>query len=73
MPSLFFTKSIIRPVDEMKSLMQEAEKGDLTVQSTYKSNDEIGILAASFNQMLLNLKGRIDRVRESSEQVAASS
>ncbi len=57
----------------MKSLMQEAEKGDLTVQSTYKSNDEIGILAASFNQMLLNLKGRIDRVRESSEQVAASS
>lgn len=71
--SVVITKLIIRPVNEMKSLMLEAENGDLTVQSMYQSRDEIGVLAVSFNEMIFHLKELIKKVRESSEQVAASS
>ncbi|WP_391118199.1 methyl-accepting chemotaxis protein [Psychrobacillus sp. L3] len=71
--SWVITNLIVRPVNEMKSLMLEAENGDLTVQSIYQSKDEIGVLAVSFNEMVFHLKELIKKVRESSEQVAASS
>ncbi|GLC89631.1 methyl-accepting chemotaxis protein [Lysinibacillus piscis] len=66
-------KLITHPVNEMKSLLVEAAKGDFTVQGTYTSKDELGILMASFNDMLASIKEVIHRVRESSEQVASSS
>lgn len=64
---------ISKPVKEMKALMKKAEDGDLTVQSSYNSKDEIGALSHSFNEMLNQLKGLIMKVLESSDQVAASS
>lgn len=67
------SKLITRPVDEMKSLMLQAKDGDLTVQSTYDSKDEMGVLSQSFNQMLDQFKTLITKVSESSEHVAASS
>lgn len=64
---------IYKPTKQMVELMKKAENGDLTVQSTYESKDEIGSLAHSFNEMLNQLKNLIMNVRESSDHVAASS
>ena len=71
--SWIISQLISKPTKEMESLMKQAEQGDLTVQSTYVSKDEMGTLAHSFNEMLNQLKGLIMKVRESSDHVAASS
>ncbi|WP_449621104.1 methyl-accepting chemotaxis protein [Robertmurraya sp. Marseille-Q9965] len=64
---------ISKPINEMEKLMKKAKDGDLTVLSNYKSKDELGALAQSFNEMLDQLRSLIMKVRESSDHVAASS
>ncbi len=71
--SWIISQLISRPTKEMEELMKKAEQGDLTVQSTYISKDEMGSLSHSFNAMLTQLQGLIMKVRESSDHVAASS
>ncbi|MFC7687338.1 methyl-accepting chemotaxis protein [Ureibacillus sp. GCM10028918] len=71
--SWIIAQLVYKPTKEMVELMSKAEHGDLTVQSTYESKDEIGSLALSFNKMLNQLKNLILNVRESSDHVAASS
>ncbi|MCM3388593.1 methyl-accepting chemotaxis protein [Ureibacillus chungkukjangi] len=71
--SWIIAQAISKPTQEMEKLMIKAAQGDLTVQSTYVSKDEIGSLSHSFNDMLTQLKQLIMNVRESSDQVAASS
>ncbi|PAD66813.1 hypothetical protein CHH83_22070 [Bacillus sp. 7586-K] len=64
---------IVKPVKQMESLMKQAENGDLSVQSTYQSKDEIGFLSQSFNNMLRQLNEVISKIQLASGQVAASS
>ncbi|MDQ0226376.1 methyl-accepting chemotaxis protein [Metabacillus niabensis] len=64
---------IVKPVKQMESLMKQAENGDLSVQSTYQSKDEIGFLSQSFNNMLRQLNEVISKIQLASSQVAASS
>jgi signal transduction histidine kinase len=45
--------NFVKPINKLKSCMEIAEKGDLKVHCNVKSNDEIGILADSFNKMLV--------------------
>ncbi|QDR79434.1 methyl-accepting chemotaxis protein [Sporomusa termitida] len=64
----------LRPIE---SLVQEATRiaaGDLTLsQLKLDSNDEIGRLARSFEQMTKNLRSLMLQVAEATEQVSASS
>lgn len=71
--SVIISMFIYKPIKEMEVLMKKAENGDLSVQSSYQSNDEMGSLSHSFNTMLFQLRKLIMKVRESSDQVAASS
>lgn len=71
--SSFILRLISKPIRDLEVLMKKAEDGDLTVQSTYNSKDEMGSLSHSFNEMLNQLRNIIMKVRESSDQVAASS
>lgn len=64
---------ITKPLKEMKELIEEAEQGNFSKRGTYQSTDEIGLLMASFNQMLEGLKNLISEVSQKSEHVAASS
>lgn len=67
------TKSITKPIIEVTKAVKEAANGDLTVQTTVTSEDEIGQLAAAANAMTTNLRNLVQEVQTNSQQVAASS
>ncbi|KMY51855.1 methyl-accepting chemotaxis protein [Peribacillus loiseleuriae] len=67
------TRMIVNPVKEIQGLMENAENGDLTVEGSYRSKDEIGQLTLSFNKMILKLRELMAQVNITSEQVAAAS
>ncbi|MBM7649479.1 methyl-accepting chemotaxis protein [Bacillus ectoiniformans] len=69
----FITRIITHPIKDIQKLMEQAEKGDLTVEGSNPSKDEIGLLTVSFNQMMNGLRGVVRTVTETSEQVAAAS
>jgi len=50
--ALFLTNTLVKPIKKLKTCMEIAGKGDLTVRCNIDSKDEIGILANSFNNML---------------------
>lgn len=51
--ALFLANTLVKPIKKLKKCMEIAEKGDLKVHCEVNSNDEIGILADSFNNMLV--------------------
>lgn len=50
--ALFIVNTFVKPINKLKSCMEIAGKGDLTIRSDINSNDEIGILSNSFNKMM---------------------
>lgn len=52
----FSTTSIIKPLQRMVLATQEIARGDLDHKVDIRSTDELGVLAASFNQMTEKLK-----------------
>lgn len=70
---VYITRLVVGPVKELNVLMSRAGEGDLTVNSTYTSRDEIGALAQSFNQMKESLRELIGGVTSTAGRVATSS
>ncbi|WP_232696633.1 methyl-accepting chemotaxis protein [Brevibacillus daliensis] len=66
-------RSISKPLKELQAVMKEAENGDLSVEGTYISKDEIGCLSYSFNMMLSSIRQVITQITHHSQQLAASS
>jgi two-component system sensor histidine kinase YesM len=60
--SVFFTSGIARPVIKLRSLMKEAEEGNLAVRFDGRQEDEIGYLGKSFNTMIEEVQKLIDMV-----------
>lgn len=70
---IYITRLIVRPVRELNTLMSRAGAGDLTVDSTYVSRDEMGSLSSSFNEMKDSLRDLIGNVTMTAGRVATSS
>ena len=60
---------LLEPILSIVDLMKEVHKGNLSVHSAVRSNDEIGYLASSFNQMVDNLSLYIEKNTKLSEDV----
>jgi two-component system, NtrC family, sensor kinase len=54
--TFFITRSMIYPLEEMVKASNRIAAGDLDHSVSITSNDEIGILADSFNKMLASIK-----------------
>jgi adenylate cyclase len=54
--ALYIGRTLVRPLHELETAMSRAEQGDLDTAVAIRSSDEIGHLAAAFNQMLLGLQ-----------------
>ncbi|MCB2340213.1 methyl-accepting chemotaxis protein [Clostridium estertheticum] len=66
-------KNIEKFIKQFQVLMQKAEDGDLTIQGTVFSNDELGILTVRFNKFIINIKTLILETKNMSYLVASSS
>lgn len=62
--SLFLSTAITKPISELNEKIKLVEKGDLSVNIKVKSNDELGQLSRSFNNMVIRLKNLINELLE---------
>lgn len=71
---VYLVRSIVIPLHRVNKQLQDIAEGegDLTRELKVSSKDEIGMLAASFNQMLRNLRELILQIRGNAQQVAAA-
>lgn len=53
---------LLNPLRRLSATAKLVEAGDLNAQSSVVGDDEIGILAKSFNSMVLQLKGHIEQL-----------
>lgn len=71
---LFFAKHISAPIKLISNNLDEVSKGNLSMDEIMvKNHDETGILAQSFNIMLMNMKALIGTMKESSATVMSFS
>lgn len=68
----FTIRSIIRPLRRMIAVTTKVSKGDLTEKMNVKVQDEIGLLAGSFNHMIDSLRTLLTKINDSSQQLASS-
>ena len=63
--------AVLAPLKKLVSAMDQAEEGDFFVRAEVRSNDEIGLVASSFNKLLAKITDlrveTIDAAREMSE------
>jgi len=68
----FFGSSLLKPISNLVGAMALAEKGDLSAKVTLTSQDELGKLAQSYNNMLENIAGLAAKVKEVAGHVQTS-
>jgi class 3 adenylate cyclase len=55
----FIGRRVTRPIIELTHAMTSASQGNMNVSVEYRSQDEIGVLALAFNQMMVYLRERL--------------
>jgi len=64
--------SVGRPLSQLRTLMNEGERGNLTVRSTIRKKDEIGQVSDSFNRMMEEITGLVRQTNLSAQEVLAT-
>ncbi len=62
--ALRISSSISKPVKEMANAAQRMAQGDLSVQVSVNSKDEIGQLSAAFSETIIQIKAYITEIQE---------
>lgn len=62
--ALLISRSITIPIFELRRMMKVAESGQFGINAPVKSNDEIGALSSSFNNMIGKINSLIQTVYE---------
>lgn len=71
---VWFSRRIAKPIQALESAANKIAGGDLSMTSLgIRSNDEIGRLAKSFEQMTQNVRSLIRQISGEAEHLAASS
>ena len=68
----FATKKMFGTLGEVAQASLQIADGDLTGEQLPESDDEIGLLGTSFNQMTANLRGLLSDVQKTSELLVTS-
>ncbi|MFA6320362.1 MAG: methyl-accepting chemotaxis protein [Candidatus Omnitrophota bacterium] len=71
--AIVISETMVRPIITLTQAANKAAGGDLTVAMSIKSNDEIGVLANSFNMMVRNLSEILSKAKEAVGQVTSGS
>lgn len=70
---MFISKMISNPLTELAGAARKVADGDLTINVSRNSNDEIGVLCSDFQKMILNLRSLVGNVRQASVTLSSSS
>ncbi len=70
--SLIFVRRITLPLSELSQATQRIDKGELGVTVDINSQDEVGALASSFNQMVTRLKDYTLRLERKARELERS-
>ncbi|HEY9245980.1 MAG TPA: methyl-accepting chemotaxis protein, partial [Candidatus Methanoperedens sp.] len=68
---LWFSSSITKPVDKMVTAANKVAEGDLTVEVSSNSRDEVGQLSSAIQTLTGNLKGILGKVQATSIRVSS--
>lgn len=74
--SFIYARQITRPILKLREAVLGVAEGDLSIRAPIQSNDEVGVLAYSFNQMtdsLLQRDQKLQSVRYIAQQFLRSS
>lgn len=69
---VLLVSKFINPLKNLVILAKGVSKGDLTKEIEIKSQDEIGILSLSFNEMIINLRGMTKEISNISDLLLSS-
>jgi methyl-accepting chemotaxis protein len=69
---VLLVSKFINPLKNLVALAKGVSKGDLTKEIEIKSEDEIGLLSMSFNEMIVNLRGMTKQISNISELLLSS-
>lgn len=61
---LFAAKTVTKPIIALTQQMRQVGQGNFKVRTTIKSNDEIGLMSAQFNQMTVQVDQLMEQVKE---------
>lgn len=67
--AFLYSKTIARPLIKINRTAKEMSKLDFSVKCDVKSNDEIGELATSLNELSFNLKETMDSLHNANEKL----
>ncbi|MEA3288589.1 MAG: cache domain-containing protein [Campylobacterota bacterium] len=62
--SYIFLRNLLKPISNLSQLALKVSKGDYSVRSDLKQNDEIGLLANEFNSMVDTIEDNIENLDE---------
>jgi len=65
----YFSRSLTSPIKKLRDTALEIGKGKLDISIKIKSKDEIGELAATFNQMARDLRKSREEIRKHTEEL----
>lgn len=69
----FITRSITKPINSLVDVIKEIAGGDFTKTIVVKSNDEIGVLSGTVNNMISGLRAMISNIKENARTIASAS
>ena len=70
--ALVFSRSLTEPLEEMTAATQRLAEGDLSQRITVRTNDEVAILANTFNIMTEQLRSYMNRLEQRAEELRRS-
>ncbi|AJA23502.1 TPA: methyl-accepting chemotaxis protein [Bacillus thuringiensis] len=68
----FIKRAIKQPIILLQQDMEKVSAGNLTIRTSYESNNELGHIVHSFNNMLDNLQQLIGNVKSTANEVISS-
>jgi methyl-accepting chemotaxis protein len=68
----FVSRTIANPIVELRKQVEKVAQGDLTASASVKARDEVGDLAAHFNQMVEHMRMLIQNVNHAVQEVTGS-
>lgn len=78
--SVLINRLVVKPINNLVSVIDKVGKGDLSANIKVKSKDEIGLLGNNFNKMIENMrnmtikiKDTVNELEESSQSISNSS